>query len=46
MISKPARMVAQQRMERIFSFFYRASATAPRANHSDFFQHRRLIATA
>jgi hypothetical protein len=37
MISTPPRMVAQQRMERIFSFLYYTSATAPRANHVTFF---------
>src|SRR5713101_2135633 len=36
MISTPPRMVIQQSMERISSF-YHASATAPRTNHSDFF---------
>src|SRR6266852_1401851 len=41
MISTPPRMVIQQSMERISSF-YHASATAPRTNHSDFFNsHRR-----
>ena len=36
MISTPPRMVIQQSMERISSF-YHASATAPRTNHGDFF---------
>src|SRR5713101_4077567 len=36
MISAPPRMVIQQNMERIASF-YHASATTPHANHSDFF---------
>src|SRR5450631_300289 len=36
MISTPPRMVIQQSMERIPSF-YHASATTPLANHSDFF---------
>jgi hypothetical protein len=36
MMSTPPRMVIQQSMERISSF-YHASATAPRTNHSDFF---------
>src|SRR5260370_38286800 len=42
MMSTPPRMVIQQNMERIASF-YHASASIQPANHSDFFNsHRRL----
>jgi len=37
MISTPPRMVIQHNVARNSSFFYHASATAPRTNPSDFF---------
>jgi len=40
MMSTPPRMVIQENMARIASF-YRASATAPRGNRSDFFNNHR-----